>query len=275
MVDQRWPGGARIAVCLNVMYEQWALGSHPGLGPMGNPLPTGVTDYQALSWSAYGARTGIWALLELLARYGSPASVYVSGLLAETAPDSVAAVVEAGHELCGHAWSQDLMLPGLGASEQAEDVARTTAALTGVAGVAPSGWMSPRCTPSDLTAQLLAGAGYAWTGDVFDADLPYELKTPNGPIVALPFGLDINDLPMMVRYGDPGREISARFHHLLEGLTREDQLAYIDVTVHAHVAARPVGRIALVEVLEEALGAKCWIATRGALAAAYLGRGSA
>jgi len=72
--EASWPTGQPHAVVINIMYEQWAPGTAPGLGPVGNPLPGGVLDYQALSWSEYGPHTGIWRLLELLDRFNAQAS---------------------------------------------------------------------------------------------------------------------------------------------------------------------------------------------------------
>ena len=63
-----WPGSATAALVLNVMYEQWAPDASPDLGPMGNPLPPGVIDHQAVSWARYGPRTGVWRLLNFLER---------------------------------------------------------------------------------------------------------------------------------------------------------------------------------------------------------------
>ena len=58
-----WPNGKRIAVVFNVCLEAWSDGKAPGISPMGNPLPAGVLDTMAISWAAYGVRTGIYRLL--------------------------------------------------------------------------------------------------------------------------------------------------------------------------------------------------------------------
>jgi peptidoglycan/xylan/chitin deacetylase (PgdA/CDA1 family) len=265
---ETWPTGARLAVTINVMYEQWSPGTAPGIGPVGNPLPAGATDYQALSWSDYGHRTGIWRLLDLLAQFQVRASVYPSGILAETAPDTLKAVVDAGHELCGHSWSQDVIAATLGEDDERALIERTVRALESVTGRRPAGWISPRCTPSASTARLLAEAGFRWFGDVFDTDLPYLIDTAAGPIVGLPFDLDVNDMPLHVRYGQPHRALDAAFRDTLDGMRTENRKAYLDVTVHAHVGARTAGRAALRRILEHLRDSDdCWVATRGELAA--------
>jgi peptidoglycan/xylan/chitin deacetylase (PgdA/CDA1 family) len=265
---ETWPTGARLAVTINVMYEQWSPGTAPGIGPVGNPLPAGATDYQALSWSDYGHRTGIWRLLDLLAQFQVRASVYPSGILAETAPDTLKAVVDGGHELCGHSWSQDVIAATLNEDDERALIERTVGALELVTGRRPAGWISPRCTPSASTARLLAEAGFGWFGDVFDTDLPYLIDTAAGPIVGLPFDLDVNDMPLHVRYGQPHRALDAAFRDTLDGMRTENRKAYLDVTVHAHVGARTAGRAALRRILEHLKDSEdCWVATRGELAA--------
>lgn len=261
-----WPDGAAAALVVNVMYEQWDPGVAPGLGPMGNPLPAGALDHQAVSWADYGWRTGVGAALELLRREDVRATFYVSGILTETAPATVAAITEGGHELAGHAWAQNRVPATQGREEEAEDVARCAEALARVGGQRPRGWISPRCTPSDRTAEILAGERFDWFGDVFDADLPYRLQTPAGPITALPFGLEVNDLPMTVRYGRPTEDLVRAFDFQAREATLGRRLAYVDVTVHAHVGCRPAGLLALSDIIASARRHGMWIATRGDIA---------
>jgi peptidoglycan/xylan/chitin deacetylase (PgdA/CDA1 family) len=260
-----WPQGKTAALVVNVMFEQWAPGVAPGLGPMGNPLPAGALDYQALSWADYGWRTGIWSVLELLEQESVSATFYVSGILTETAPVAVRSIAEAGHELSAHSWSQNRIPALLSREEERDEIIRCTDAIAAVSGQRPRGWISPRCTPSANTGELLAEAGYEWWGDVFDADLPYWLDTDHGRIVALPFGLEINDLPMTVRYGQPTREISQSFAYEARGLSLSQKLGYIDVTLHAHVGCRPAGLLALREIIVEARRLGMFIGTRGVL----------
>ena len=261
-----WPGGTSAALVVNIMFEQWAPGVAPGLGPMGNPLPAGALDYQAVSWADYGWRTGVWSALELLERESVPASFYVSGILTETAPEAIAAIAESGHELSGHSWSQDRIPARIEREEERDEIIRCTEAIAAVSGQRPRGWISPRCTPSASTPDLLAEAGYEWWGDVFDADLPYWRDTPHGRITALPFGLEINDLPMTVRYGQPTREIASSFSYEAHGLCASERLGYIDVTLHAHIGCRPAGLLALSEIIAKARNLGMFIGTRGALA---------
>ena len=254
------------ALVVNIMFEQWDPGVAPGLGPMGNPLPGGALDHQAISWADYGWRTGVWSALELLEREGVRATFYASGILAETAPDALRAITRAGHELAGHNWAQNRIPAMIDAAAEAEEIARCTSAIERVSGVRPSGWISPRCTPSASTSSLLAAAGYTWHGDVFDSETAYWRLTDSGPIVALPFGMEVNDLPLTVRYGQPTRELVDGYRFAAEALDRSGADGHVDVTLHAHVGCRPAGLLALTRIIEEARERGHEIVTRSELA---------
>jgi peptidoglycan/xylan/chitin deacetylase (PgdA/CDA1 family) len=232
------------------MLEGWAEGSAPGIGPMGNPLKPGVTDLQALSWAEYGPKVGAQRLLELLEREGARAVFYNSGVVADRYPDLPAAIAAAGHVVAAHGWSQGT-LPAY-QTEEAErnDIARCVAVLRRTAGAHPGGWLSPRCTPSACTSQLLAEAGFRWHADMFDADLPYRIDTAAGALVGIPFTMEVNDMPLYIRYGNEPEGFTRTLARIVEGWGRlGSPRACLDITVHAHIFGRPYGAIALLDCL--------------------------
>src|ERR1700730_15143442 len=171
-----WPNGKRIAVVFNVCLEAWSDGKAPGISPMGNPLPPGVLDTMAISWAAYGVRTGIYRLLSAFARHGAKASVMINAIIAERAPEAVKAVAEAGHEVLSHSYAMDVIPALLSDEEERRNIERCTMLLQKASGRPVRGWLSPRGTSRAQTPHLLAEAEYTWYGDVFDSDLPYVIK---------------------------------------------------------------------------------------------------
>jgi peptidoglycan/xylan/chitin deacetylase (PgdA/CDA1 family) len=246
----RWPGGRHVAVVLNVAYEGWSDGKAPGIGPMGNPLPAGAFDTNALSWGSYGATRGIDRLLRSLDRAGTRASVMVSGVFGERTPAAVKAIVSAGHELVAHCYAQDIIPAQLSPEQVKADIARTTAALEAASGQRPHGWISPRGTPSANSARLLAEAGYVWQGDVFDDDRPYRQTFDDGTaITAIPLTMEVNDLPHAMRFGrSPGQFVELFDEALGHMLKDEDEAVILDATCHTHVYGRPTGAWAFEEV---------------------------
>ena len=151
-------------------------------------------------------------------------------------------------------------------SEPAErdHIGKVTRLLTQVAGRAPKGWMSPRGTPSPATARLLAEVGYLWHGDAMDDDLPYAQNFAGHSIVAAPFTMEVNDMPIYMRYGDPPQQYVEMFKSTLARLRqREKGPVQLDATAHAHVFGRPFGTWAYEAVMQIAKRVPdVWIGTR-------------
>ena len=268
-VSWLWPGGKRIAVVFNVAFEAWSDGKAPGISPMGNPLPAvpGIIDSMAISWAAYGAKRGIYRLLEAFARHEVKASVMINAILAERSPEAVRAVGAGGHEVVSHSYAMDVMPVMMAVEEERRNIARCTDLLARVSRSRVRGWISPRGTPSPNTARLLAESDYLWYGDVFDDDLPYIQSFGEARIVALPLSTDVNDMPSM-KYGNPPRAMLETFEEHLERITkRERGPVIVDATVHAHIFGRPHGAHYYERIVEIAAGTpEIWVATRAQIA---------
>ncbi len=103
-----WPAAKPLAVAVSVMLEGWSDDAAPGVGPMGNVLKAGTLDLQARSWAEYGATAGAWRILDILAKAKVRAVFYTSGVVAERYPALMAAIVQAGHSVAAHGWSQHI-----------------------------------------------------------------------------------------------------------------------------------------------------------------------
>jgi len=262
--DFRWPGGRHVAVIFNIAYEAWSDGKAPGIGPMGNPLPAGAFDSNALSWGNYGSTQGIERLLRVLDRTRTRASIMVSGVLAERFPDNVRAIAKAGHEIAAHSYAQDVVPATLKPDEDKLNIKKTTEIIEAVTGVRPRGWISPRGTPSADTVRNIAMAGYEWHSDVLDGDRPYVQRFGEGDVTAIPFTMDINDLPHAIRFGRTPQQYVDMFDaYLAHTLKADDGPIIIDVTVHTHCYGRPGGSWAYEEIARKMKGRDdVWITTR-------------
>lgn len=272
--DLRWPSGRRIAVIANIAFEAWSDGKAPGIGPMGNPLPPGAFDTNAVSWAEYGPKRGIQRLLDCVERHGARASVMVNAVLAERHPRAVADCAARGHEIVNHSYAMDVIPLLLDEAAERENIARTTRLLEEVAGTRPTGWISPRGTPSPHTPRLLAEAGYRWYGDCFDDDRPYVVRFGARDLVAIPLTMDVNDLPLAMRYGNPPSTFVEIFESTLRRMReRESGIFSLDVTAHAHVFGRPSGAWAYERAVEiAATSDDVWLTTRAEMADYLIGQ---
>jgi peptidoglycan/xylan/chitin deacetylase (PgdA/CDA1 family) len=272
-VDWRWPTNKRIAVVFNVCLEQWSDGKAPGISPMGNPLPHGVLDTMAISWAAYGVKTGIYRLLEAFQRHGAKSSVMVNAVVAERAPEAVKAIADGGHEVLSHSYAMDVVPALLSDEDEQTNIERCTQLLEKASGKKVVGWLSPRGTSKPATPKLLADRGYRWYGDVFDADLPYVLEYGAKRIVAIPLAYDVNDMPSM-KYGHPPKMMLDSFNEVLEiARARDDEPRIIDVTSHAHIFGHHRGAYYYEKIIEQAVSASdIWVGTRAEIADHVLSR---
>ena len=272
----RWPGGRNVAVVLNVAYEAWSDGGVSGVGPMGNPLPSGVFDSNADSYGRYGANAGVQRLLRTLDRSNVAADFFISGILAERDPGQVKAIAEAGHGVVGHGYAQDLIPAKLTSADDEKYIRSTTRLLAQATGRQPAGWVSPRATPGPDTARHLVSLGYRWQCDSLDSDLPYLQRFENGSLIAIPLTIEFNDLSHSMRFGRTPRQFIDLFEDaLLHILSDTDDTVILDVLVHTHCYGRPAGAWAFGEIARKcATRDDIWLTTRGQIADHFVGEWS-
>ena len=179
-----WPNGARMALQIDVLHEWETVPWHRS-----RPMPATAHhkfDFMSLGAREYGARHGIWRLLDVLDRHGVKATLMCNGLTAELFPDSVRAAADRGHEIASHQWDQALFPPMIKTREEERDLlVRTRESLERVSGQRVAGYLSPGPRPTPHTLGLLAELSYDWTADYIDFDVPYFIDVDGRRIVSV------------------------------------------------------------------------------------------
>jgi len=230
----RLPNDGRIIVWTIVNLEVWDI-SRP-MARQVIPPPTGASllpDVPNWSWHEYGMRVGVWRFFDLYARLGLVA----------------AAARDAGWEFMGHGWLQE---PMHRLADQAATIARAVAAIGTFTGRPCTGWLGPGLTQTATTPDLLAAAGIGWTGDFVVDDLPARIATAHGPILALPYSVELNDVPIIaLQHGDE-RELPRRARlqaaRLLAEAEAADSVRVMGIAIHPYLSGVP-HRIAALEAL--------------------------
>ena len=265
--DFRWPGGRRLAVIFNIAYEAWSDGQAPGIGPMGNVLKPGFFDTNAHSWASFGLVRGIHRLLDIAEKHGVKTSVMVNGVIGERDPQTIRRLADLGHEIVNHSWGMDVIPVYFDEAGERANFTRNHDILTRTAGVAPLGWISPRGTGSPISSRLLAEAGYLHHGDVNDDDRPYIMEFEGRRIVGIPLTMDVNDLPICVRYGQGARHMLDVFQDTIAAMRAEQVPLQLDVTAHTHVMGRPSGAWVYDEIMARVKASDdIWVCTREQMA---------
>jgi len=233
---------------------------------MGNPLKAGVPDLNALGWVEYGMRRGMERILKVLDRQQIKATMLICAVLAERFPGVLKDIADAGHVITAHSYGMDVIPAYLDEAQERENIQRSTDIFDRLLGKRPLGWISPRATPSPTTARLLSEAGYLWHGDTMNDDLPYKVQFDDTSIFAFPGGMELNDTPLYIRYGNSPRMMHELFDDWLEYVRlHEDGACRISPSIHAHVFGRQTGIKVFEELIEKVKAQNdIWIGTQDA-----------
>jgi peptidoglycan/xylan/chitin deacetylase (PgdA/CDA1 family) len=194
-----WPGGARMALQVIVLHEWESVPWHRS-----RPMPpTAHHKFDTMSLGAreYGARHGIWRLLDVLEKYAVKSTVLCNGLTAEFFPDSVRAVVQKGHEVAAHGFDQSIFPPMIVTREEERELLiRTNVILERVGRQKIRGYMSPGPRSTPHTLELLAELGIDWICEYVDSDFPYMMTVNGKTLTAISYATPgLIDFDLMAR----------------------------------------------------------------------------
>jgi len=149
-----------------------------------------VPDIPNYSWAEYGMRCGMPRILDLFADRGVPASTSINAGVIDAYPQCAEAMLKAGWEFIGHGMHQKSM------QAEEDETALIQAALDKLesfVGRKTRGWLSPGLRESVDTPDVLRALGVEYVCDWVVDDLPLWITTKNGPLIAMPYNLEVND----------------------------------------------------------------------------------
>ncbi len=233
------PDGKPLIVHIVVNIEHW---------PLDQPMPRAILqkphgksrgpDVANFCWVDHGLRRGMPRLIRTLAERGLPASAATNAIVVDVAPSLAEAVLDAGWEFIGHGVIQRSL------EHEDDEVAvieATLDKLQGLSGKRPRGWLGPGLGESDATPDHLAAAGIEFVFDWCLDDLPSWMRTKHGPVLAMPYTLELNDVVLFVLAQHPAEEYFRRYADTLDALgpelARGPQV--LTLALHPHVIAQP------------------------------------
>ncbi len=185
------PDGKPLIVHLVVNVEHWrfdaAMPRKIITAPHGAESVPDVPNY---AWAEYGMRCGMPRILELFAARGLPASTSINAGVIEAYPACAEAMLEAGWEFIGHGLHQKSMQ---GEADEAGLIEAALDKLQDFTGLATRGWLSPGLKESLETPDILKAQGIDYVCDWVVDDLPAWMETAHGPLIAMPYNLEVND----------------------------------------------------------------------------------
>jgi allantoinase len=233
------PGNARIVVWTIVNLEVWDI-ARPMARQVLTP-PTGETllpDVPNWSWHEYGMRVGVWRFFELYRRLGIRPTLSINARVCEDYERVAREARDAGWEFMGHVWDQ---MPIHKVEDQKGMIARSMDRLEAFTGTRPLGWLGPGLTQTYETPELLAEAGVKYIGDWVWDDEPSEIRTDKGPLVTLPYTVELNDIPMMLVQHHESPYWLTRCKDSLDRLHMEgeERAKIMAVAIHPYISGQP------------------------------------
>ena len=189
-----WPGDKRLALWVNVCLQFFPLDQQgkPFAPPGGMTMP--YPDLRHFTLRDYGNRVGIFRFLKAFERYGVTPTFSVNSALAERNPYLMHILRDRGNEISCHGWHMDA--PHYGGQDPDEEralVEKSLATLREHSGQEVTGWLSPSRNESPMTPELLAANGIEYFSDWVNDDMPYEFRTDQGPLWAMPLSTELED----------------------------------------------------------------------------------
>jgi len=233
------PNNARLIFWTIVNYEVWDIGR-----PMARqviPAPTGqvlLPDVPNWSWHEYGMRVGAWRFYELFKRLGIKPTLAANARICEDYPRVAEEAKKDGWEFMGHAYDQ---LPIHKNDDQAAMIGRSMDVIEKFVGQRPVGWLGPGLTQTLDTPELLAKAGVQYIGDWVYDDEPTVIKTTEGPLVTLPYTVELNDIPMMIVQHHESDYLLKRAVDQFDRLYAEsaDRAKIMALAIHPYISGQP------------------------------------
>lgn len=232
--------GKPIMVHLAMNIEYW---------PFDRPMPRGIIpaphgakaeppDVPNYSWVEYGMRSGISRIMDMLDQRQLVASAFLNAQVADVYPTLVDSLVRDSWELVGHGWFQQSLKQ---VDDEVAVIRKSLDRLHKASGVKTRAWLGAGLGESYDTPDHLKEQGVEFLHDWTLDDLPNWMRTKHGPMVALPYTLELNDVPMYAIQHSSSDEILKRLEATLAVYEREaeSQARILTFGLHPHIIGVP------------------------------------
>ena len=234
-----------------------------------------------ISRGLFSGEVGSPRLLKLFERMDLTTTWFIPGHSAETFPDQMKAVADAGHEIGVHGYSHEnpiAMTP-----EQEEEVLdKSIDLITSLSGKRPAGYVAPWWEFSNITNELLLKKGIKYDHSLMHKDFsPYYVRVGDKwtkidysakpsewmkpltrghetDLIEIPANWYLDDLPpMMFIKKSPNshgfvnpRDIEQMWRDQFDWVYREMDYAVFPMTIHPDVSGRPQVLLMLERLIE-------------------------
>jgi peptidoglycan/xylan/chitin deacetylase (PgdA/CDA1 family) len=264
-----WPEGKKLAFYVALNVENFSFGEGLGHTPTAlGPQP----DTRNFGWRDYGLRVGIWRIFDMMDELKLPMCHLLNASVCETMPQIPERIRLRGDEVIGHGYTNSERQSEMDEATETAMIRNATETLASHCGQRPFGWMGPWIAETATTPDILKEAGYTFVMDWPADDQPFWMRTRSGPILSVPYPIEINDSPTMLSRQQPATDfyqmILDQFEEMLS-LSQKQSLVF-GISLHTFVAGQPFRlrqiRRAIQHVLSHPRFSDVWVTTPGEIA---------
>jgi peptidoglycan/xylan/chitin deacetylase (PgdA/CDA1 family) len=233
------PNRARVAVWVTPNVEHFRY-DRPAISltPMTAGLKPDILNY---AWRDYGARVGIWRLMEILERQGIVATAALNSEACIHYPEIIKEGNRLGWEWMAHGENNSSLFTGMPPDAETKIIAGVLDAIAAHTGKRARGWLGPALTETDNTLDILAAAGIDYVADWCNDEQPYAMKTKTKPIIAIPYTLEIGDIPVFLDRGGNGEDFHRMIVDAFDTLYEDGAKQYrvLSIALHPFLIGHP------------------------------------
>lgn len=266
-----WPGNARVALWVIPNIEAFALNESIPL------ISDKAPDVVAYSVRDYGARVGVWRIMELLSKCRIRATVALNSEVCDTYPQIIEEAMKLKWEFMGHNESNSRRLNTIPPEDEPRVIHNTMARIEKAAGKRPLGWLSSGLQETWNTLDYLVKEGCRYVADWVNDDQPYLMNINGNQLVSIPYTQELNDKQAIERYHLTGEEFGAMIRRQFDVLYREGASSgrVMAIALHPYLIGVPHRIDALSSALEHICAHRgVWLATGEEIVGHYLASGS-
>lgn len=250
--DFSWPGNRRLAFYIALNVEHFSFGEGLGHTPTSPGPPP---DQRNFAWREYGLRVGIWRIFDLMDELGLPLCHLLNSSVCEAQPQIVERIRKRNDDVVGHGRTNSERQSDMDEASERALIEEATRILTKSVGRAPRGWMGPWIAETLHTPDLLKEAGYTYVMDWPADDQPFWMRTRSGPLLSVPYPIEVNDSPTMLSRMQSTTDFTQivldQFDMMLE-LSYKQPLV-CGISLHTFVVGQPFRLLQLRRALKELL----------------------
>jgi peptidoglycan/xylan/chitin deacetylase (PgdA/CDA1 family) len=216
------------------------------------PPPLGkahVPDVPNFAWVEYGLRRGVPRIVAMMRDRGLVGGALLNASIVETYPACADLLIGAGWEVVGHG---DIQRPLPFEDDETAVIARSLDVLRRHSGQRVRAWLGPGLAETVHTPDILMAHGVDCVHDWVLDDVPCWMTTAHGPMIALPYSVELNDVPVFAIGHAPSAALHDRVVDTLRQFEGElaTQPKVLTLALHPHIVGVPHRAVHLARTLD-------------------------